>query len=87
LKSLRMSATVLALVASLGVASASGANTTAPVVTSTLDGKRVLPFRTHWIANPHLPAAQVKEPLHGSAAMGAGDERFRRTNHGLYTVC
>jgi hypothetical protein len=56
-----MSATVLALVASLGVASASGANAKAPVVTSTIDGKRVLPFRTHWIANPHIAAAKVKE--------------------------
>jgi hypothetical protein len=28
-------------------------------VTSTLDGKRVLPLRTHWLAYPKLPASKV----------------------------
>jgi hypothetical protein len=30
-------------------------------VSSTLDGKRVLPLRIHWIAHPHIALAQVKE--------------------------
>jgi hypothetical protein len=32
---------------------------TAPKVTSTLDGKKVLPIRTHWIAHTRIPASQV----------------------------
>jgi hypothetical protein len=31
----------------------------APKVTSTLDGKKVLPLRMHWIAHTHVPASQV----------------------------
>jgi hypothetical protein len=30
-------------------------------VTSSLDGKTVLPLRLHWIAQPHIPVPQVKE--------------------------
>jgi hypothetical protein len=28
-------------------------------ITSTLDGKRVLPLRMHWLANPKLPASKI----------------------------
>jgi hypothetical protein len=31
----------------------------APKVTSTLDGKKVLPIRMHWIAHTHIPEAQI----------------------------
>ena len=30
-------------------------------VTSTLDGKAVLPYRMRWLASPRLPGGQVKE--------------------------
>lgn len=54
------------LLASLSgaVAIASAHATTAagrPAVTSSLDGKKVLPHRIHWLAYPNVPRAQVKE--------------------------
>jgi hypothetical protein len=33
----------------------------APTVTSTLDGKKVLPIRMRWIAHPGIPVSQVSE--------------------------
>jgi hypothetical protein len=45
---------------SLGVVGATGAASRNPFkITSTLDGKTVLPHRIHWIAFPSLPPAQV----------------------------
>ena len=53
----------------LAVPAGGGAITSAPAksraqpfkVTSTLDGKKVLPHRIHWFAFPSIPAAQVAE--------------------------
>ena len=44
------------------IASAHAATTTGrPAVTTSLDGKRVLPHRIHWLAYPKLTQGQVKE--------------------------
>ena len=53
----------LALLAAVtAVASALAAQPTSSVsVTSTLDGKKVLPIRIRWIAHPRIPASQVAE--------------------------
>jgi hypothetical protein len=52
----------LVLVALLGAAaSAAAAGKTGFRVTSSLDGKNVLPLRTRWLAYPKLPSARIKE--------------------------
>lgn len=54
----------LALACVTGISSALAAAPTAKralEVTSTLDGKRVLPLRIHWIAGPHIASSRVKE--------------------------
>jgi hypothetical protein len=55
----------LAALASLGgaiyVVSALAANGPAQRVTSTFDGKTVLPHRIHWVANPTLPRTRISE--------------------------
>jgi hypothetical protein len=60
-----MKRTVLGLViaaVALGVLAATGAASGGSFkVTSTLDGKRVLPHRIHWIASPRLPSSQIAE--------------------------
>ncbi len=50
---------LLALLAA--AAAAASAETSRFTVTSSLDGKKVLPLRTRWLAYPKLPTAQVKE--------------------------
>jgi hypothetical protein len=53
---------LLALIAVVGAAaSAAAVNATGFRVTSSLDGKKVLPLRTRWLAYPKLPPAQIKE--------------------------
>jgi hypothetical protein len=44
-----------------GAASVASAGKAAFAVTSSLDGKNVLPLRTRWLAYPKLPAAQIKQ--------------------------
>jgi hypothetical protein len=46
-------------VAALGLGA--GAHATKPAISSSLDGKRVLPHRIHWLAFPTAPAADVRE--------------------------
>jgi hypothetical protein len=46
-------------VAALGLGAA--AHATKPAISSSLDGKRVLPHRIHWLAFPTGPAADVRE--------------------------
>jgi hypothetical protein len=55
---LTLLATVVATGASSGLARTARARF---MVTSTLDGKKVLPHRILWIAHPKLPRAQVQE--------------------------
>ena len=59
----RLRLTVLTgLAAVIAISSALAAGESKPIrVTSTLDGKRVLPLRTRWIARPQLAASKVKE--------------------------
>jgi hypothetical protein len=53
--------TVLLLAGVVAVSSALAGGDAKPFsVTSTLDGKTVLPLRIHWIAQPQIPVAQVK---------------------------
>jgi hypothetical protein len=53
---------ILATVMLVAVATGIAASATKPFrVTSTLDGKTVLPHRIRWLAVPRLPAAQVKK--------------------------
>jgi hypothetical protein len=49
------------LAAALGAAAAASRAETPFAVTSSLDGKKVLPLRSRWLAYPKLPAAQIKE--------------------------
>jgi len=49
---------IAALVAAVAAASSAGGSLR---VTSTLDGKTVLPLRIRWIATPQFPVAQVQE--------------------------
>jgi hypothetical protein len=49
------------LAAALGAAAAAGSAKTPFVVTSSLDGRRVLPLRSRWLAYPRLPVAQIEE--------------------------
>jgi hypothetical protein len=50
---------LLALVAATSSAAVAGG--TSFRVTSSLDGRNVLPLRTRWLAYPKLPSAQIKE--------------------------
>lgn len=51
-----------ALVATCAVSAALAAHAAQPVlVRSSLDGKRVLPVRIHWVAKPAVAAARVRE--------------------------
>lgn len=51
-----------ALAAVVGVSAAVAARNAAPLkVTSSLDGKSVLPIRTRWTAHPNLPPSKVAE--------------------------
>jgi hypothetical protein len=51
-----------ALAAVIGVSSAAATGGAPPIrVTSSLDGKKVLPLRTRWLAYPKVPAAKIKE--------------------------
>ena len=45
--------------ASVGAAESAGTDAQAFVVTSTLEGKKVLPHRIRWSGRPNLPASQV----------------------------
>jgi hypothetical protein len=59
---LRPAIAILALTcAALLVPALAEAKTKRPTVTSTLDGKTVLPHRVRWIAFPHLNGQDVKE--------------------------
>ncbi len=54
--------TLAALAAATVVASAAATGDAAPVrVTSSLDGKKVLPLRTRWLARANIPASKIKE--------------------------
>jgi hypothetical protein len=61
--SLRLQALAVATLASLIAVTSAVAATgdTSFTVTSSLDGKTVLPLRIRWIATPHIPTAQVRE--------------------------
>ena len=52
---------VLSAVIAISPALAAGGNSKQFKVTSTLDGKTVLPQRIHWIARPHIAASKVEE--------------------------
>lgn len=52
---------LLAGVIGVSSAFASGGSIQSFKVTSTLDGKKVLPLRSHWKATPHISASQVKK--------------------------
>ncbi len=57
-----MSLRLVGLLALAGVIAASAAATPKPVkITSTLDGKTVLPHRIRWIATPTIPQSQVRK--------------------------
>jgi hypothetical protein len=56
---LALVATVLALIAP-GLGSAHGSSVSQVKVTSTLDGKTVLPIRIHWIARPEIAVSKVE---------------------------
>jgi hypothetical protein len=43
------------------VATAAAAENTSFRVTSSLDGKRVLPLRSHWLVYPKVPSGKIKE--------------------------
>ena len=50
------------LAAAVGVSSASATGGAAPIrVTSSLDGKKVLPLRTRWLAQANISASKIKE--------------------------
>jgi hypothetical protein len=55
---------VLALIVAIPVAAlpafASGGGGAAIKITTTMDGKKVLPHRIHWVARPSAPTSQVK---------------------------
>jgi hypothetical protein len=57
-KSLAALIIVAAIATSAGAAAAN--RTAATAIHSTLDGKTVLPIRTHWIARPSVPPTRVK---------------------------
>lgn len=52
-----LSVALLAAVVAVSSAVAGGSDTSF-TVTSSLDGKKVLPLRSHWIASPHIDPAQ-----------------------------
>lgn len=58
---MKTAAAGFALIAVLGIAASAGAAPRTPfTVASTLDGKRVLPHRIHWLGLPTLPSSQIK---------------------------
>jgi hypothetical protein len=53
--------TLVSLAGLITAAFALGASAASPIrITSTLDGKTVLPLRIHWVVRPHVPTALVK---------------------------
>jgi hypothetical protein len=52
---------VVALAAAIAVSSALGSGTKPIAVTSSIDGKKVLPQRSRWLAHPRVSAAQISE--------------------------
>lgn len=61
--SLRLRAAAAAILACvIAVSSALAGGKSEPFkVSSTLDGRKVLPLRIHWIAGPHIRSAKVEE--------------------------
>jgi hypothetical protein len=52
---------LLAIAVGATCAAAKAVTASTPTVTSTLDGMKVLPVRTRWIAHPRVPTSQVAE--------------------------
>jgi hypothetical protein len=55
-------------------------------VTSTLDGKKTLPHRIHWIARPSAPAFEVRFLIDGKARWIEHDPPFSYSEDGGYLV-
>jgi hypothetical protein len=75
----------LIFVIAVSSALASGGAATRFKVTSSLDGKRVLPLRIHWIAHPHIAASQVYEVDYFIDGKKAWDEHQPPYYYGGYS--